>query len=395
MSIFSLNRSTFEIQPQKQTRPPVVHHFWKLSLFFALLAGFPQGVFLWLQLNGLLLPNENYFYIVALHADIQILCFFGLFLAGFLFTAGFHLNGGSPRPFKEVVWVAPAIGCGLLLTLFPLSEFTGKLLLSACFLYAGLLMYHAAKEGSFPRPPITLLSVLGSLTMAIAPFMPLADPQTGIIILICGPLFFVYLAGMQLIPNIMKAGMPNRQLMKLFMALTLLLWLLCMAHLFLFPLPWWCIGSLMVLLCLTYLFAVHLVTGICYCGPTSLALGFIFGFTWNIAGALMLIVYGEQGVDAAIHLIAAGQITGHVIAVGSRVAGFFSGDYVMKEEKLIALLLCWQILPVVRGFDGFLFTAPPLLIACSAATAMILFLIWGWCMLKRLQKIGTTGEKTT
>ncbi len=248
-------------------------------------------------------------------------------------------------------------------------------------------MFHAAKEGNFPRPPISLLSILGSLTMAAAPFLSLADPQVALLVLAVGPVFFIYLAGMQLIPNVMKAGMPNQRLMRIFMGLALLEWLVCAVHLFIFPLPWWAIGSFILLPTLLYIPAINLKAGLRFCGPTSLSLGFLFGFFWNISAALTLIIFGSHGVDSALHLLALGQITGHIFVVGGRVAGFFSGDYIMKEERLIALFLCWQILPFIRGFDGLLFIAPPWLIGVTSGSCFLLLLIWGFCMLARLQKV--------
>ena len=380
------NRSTFEITPQNRSRAPVVHQFWRISIVFGLLIGFPSGLYLWLQLGGQIQPAENYLYIVNLHATSQILIFFGLFILGFVYTAGYHLNGGQARPVKQIFWVLPAIAVGFILHLFQPLEQVGKLIISASFAYTGLMMLGAAKEGRFSKPVITALCLPALITFTAAPWLQLTDINVAFFVVLTGPFFFVLMAGLQLIPNVMKGDRLEGTPGWVFIVLMMTSYLLIAYSAFVSQVNPALIALSLMLPVIMYLTCVNLFKALNYCGPTSLAIAFIAGFSWFFAAMVLLAIHGDTFMENALHLIVLGQVTTHVIAVGARVIGFFSGDYAISDVRLTRLVLLWQLVPFTRGLDAVIdFPAGTAWI--TTVTTVAVLLPWSVLMLARIRKV--------
>ncbi|MBF0274516.1 MAG: NnrS family protein [Nitrospinae bacterium] len=381
-----LNKETYQITPQQRTRPPVVHHFWRIAIIFALLLGFPSGIYLWLYINHQLDELSGYTFLLSVHSTIQLLGFFGLFILGFLYTAGYHLNGGSPRPIKHITWVLPALITGIILKLYPPTEVIGNSFITLAFGFTGYVMLVAAKEGGFSRPAHSTLTLLGLITFSVAPWLNLLDPHIVLYVVLGGPVLFVLLAGLQLIFNVMKGskleGLPSSTFaIQITIAYTLLT-----VHTFVKPVALYFISLSFLLPVVYYIVKVRLISGIKYCGPTSLALAFILGFSWLITSLLLLAIHGGFFMENTIHLIVLGQISTHILAVGSRVIGFFSGEYVIAEEKLIGLILFWQIVPVTRGLD-ILLDFPYFTSWITSAVTGIVFVLWSFLMFAKIRKV--------
>ena len=380
------NSSTFEISPQNRTRRPVVHQFWKISIAFGLLIGFPTGLYLWLQLGGHLQPAENYPYIVNLHATSQLLVFFGLFILGFVYTAGYHLNGGQARPIKQIFWVLPAIAGGYILYLIPPFEMLGKLIISTSFAYSGLMMFGAAKEGQFSKPTITALCLPGLITFAAAPWLQLTDIKVAFFVVMTGPFFFVLMAGLQLIPNVMKGNRLQGKAGWVFISLIAIAYLLTAYSTFISDVNPAFIALSFIFPILVYLTHVNIFKALNHCGPTSLSVAFIAGFSWFFTAMILLVIYGEIFLENALHLIILGQITTHVIAVGARVIGFFSGDYAISDAKLTLMVLLWQLVPFTRGLDA-LIDFPANTAWVTTAVTVAVLLPWAILVLARVRKV--------
>ena len=293
------NSSTFEISPQKRTRVPVVHQFWRISIAFGLLIGFPTGLYLWLQLTGQIEPVEAYAYLANLHATSQLIVFFGLFILGFVYTAGYHLNGGQARPIKQIFWVLPAIAVGYILYLIPPVMVLGKLLMSASFAYTGLMMLGAAKEGGFSKPAITALCLPGLITFAAAPWLQLTDITVAFFVVMTGPFFFVLMAGLQLIPNVMKGNRLEGCPSWLFVFLIITAYLLAAYSTFFGAVSMILITLPFMLAVIVYLKYVDIFKALNHCGPTSLSIAFIAGFSWFFATMILLAIHGETFMENA------------------------------------------------------------------------------------------------
>lgn len=380
------NYSTFEITPQKRTRVPVVHQFWRISIAFGLLIGFPTGLYLWLQLTGQIEPVESYAYLVNLHATSQLIVFFGLFILGFVYTAGYHLNGGQPKPIKQIFWILPAIAIGYILYLIPPVTVLGKLIMSASFAYTGLVMLGAAREGNFPRPAITTLCLPGLITFAAAPWLQLTNINIAFFVLMTGPFFFVLMAGLQLIPNVMKGNRLEGNPARLFIALISIAYLLTVYGTFLGEISLVMMTIPFVLSVIVYLVHVDIFKALNHCGPTSLSIAFIAGFSWFFATMILLAIHGEVFLENALHLIILGQVMTHVIAVGARVIGFFSGDYTISDANLTRLVLLWQLVPFTRGLDAIIDFPSGMAWITTVVTVAVL-LPWAVLMLARIRKV--------
>ncbi len=380
------NSSTFKITPQKRTRQPIVHQFWKLSIAFGLLIGFPAGLYLWLQLGGQIQPAENYPYIVNLHATSQIIVFFGLFILGFVYTAGYHLNGGQAKPIKQIFWVLPAIAAGYILYLIPPLEPLGKLIMSVSFAYSGLMMLGAAREGQFSRPVITTLSLTGLLTFAAAPWLQLTDIKIAFFVVMTGPFLFVLMAGLQLIPNVMKGNRLEGKPGRVFIFLIAIAYLTTGYGTFISEVNPALIALSFMLPVIVYLTQVNIFKALNHCGPTSLSIAFTAGFSWFFIAMILLAIHGETFLENALHLIILGQITTHVIAVGARVIGFFSGDYTISDARLTWLVLLWQLVPFTRGLDS-LIDFPDRTAWITTTVTVAVLLPWAILMLARIRKV--------
>lgn len=380
------NSSTFEITPQKRTRVPVVHQFWKISIAFGLLIGFPTGLYLWLQLGGQIEHVESYAYIMNLHATSQMIVFFGLFILGFVYTAGYHLNGGQARPIKQIFWVLPAIAVGYIIYLIPPLAALGKLIMSASFAYTGLMMFGAAKEGSFSKPVITALCLPGLITFATAPWLQLTDVKIAFFVVMTGPFFFVLMAGLQLIPNVMKGNRLEGNPAWLFISLITIAYLLTGYGTFFGEVSVALITLPFILSVIVYLMHVDIFKALNHCGPTSLSIAFIAGFSWFFATMILLAIHGEPFMENALHLIILGQVMTHVIAVGARVIGFFSGDYAISDAKLTWMVLLWQLVPFTRGLDAIIDFPSGTAWITTAVTVAVL-LPWSMLMLARIRKV--------
>ena len=76
----------------------------------------------------------------------------------------------------------------------------------------------------------------------------------------------------------------------------------------------------------------------------------------------------------------------HVIAVGARVIGFFSGDYAISDANLTKLVLLWQLVPFTRGLDAIIdFPSGTAWITTAVTVAVVL--PWSMLVLARIRKV--------
>ena len=363
-----------------------MHRFSRASVIFGMLIGFPVGLYLWLFLKGHAPEMGDYATLVNLHAMTQVLMFFGLFILGFAYTAGYHLNGGQPRPVEQVKWVLSAVVMGFLIWLIPPLAMLGKLIISVAFAYTAVLMANAARQGGLSKPAITFLCVPGLITFAITPWLDLTDVKLAWFAIMCGPFLLALMAGLQLIPNVMKGDRLEGSTAWLFAALMLTGCLVTTVDAFITPInP--LISSLMLAVpVIYYLFQVNLFKALNHCGPTSLAIAFIAAFSWFFIAMLLLAIHGEGFRENALHLIILGQICTYIIAVGSRVIGFFSGDYVISDGKLTFVVLLWQLVPATRGLD-YLISFPDVTAWITVLVTVAVLYPWAFRMLARIKEV--------
>lgn len=91
-------------------------------------------------------------------------------------------------------------------------------------------------------------------------------------------------------------------------------------------------------------------------------------------------------MENALHMIVLGQVMTHVIAVGARVIGFFSGDYAITDARLTWLVLLWQLVPFTRGLDAII-DFPSGTAWITALVTIAIVLPWSILMLARIRKV--------
>lgn len=363
-----------------------MHRYSRVSVIFGVLLGFPVGLYLWLFLKGHVSEAGDYAYLVNLHAMTQMLMFFGLFILGFAYTAGYHLNGGQPRPVSQVKWVLPAVVAGFVIYLIPPLAVPGKLTISVAFAYTAVLMANAARQGGLSKPAITFLCVPGLITFALMPWLDLTDVKIAWFAIICGPFLLAMMAGLQLIPNVMKGDRLEGQQAWLFAGLIFAGCTVTAIDTFVAPVNPLASSLMLVLPVLFYLYQLNFFKALNHCGLTSLAIAFIAAFSWFFIAMILLAIYGEGFRENALHLIVLGQITTYILAVGSRVIGFFSGDYVISDGRLTVVVLLWQLVPATRGLD-YLIGFPDITAWITVLVSVIVLYPWAYRMLARIKEV--------
>lgn len=388
MSIFNRKSSSFQISAMKRTRIPVFHRYWGASIFFGVLLGFPAGAWIWLQLNGLLPLHALYQDLKSIHVYVQIFIFLGLFVGGFSMQSGAHILGGEPPKSEIVIWFYPLIILGVFLKIYDsgISGILGQILISLGFFLLAITMSLTAIEGEGDRRiPIALPFVLGYSVLALAPWLDLLNPAESFFVLWVGTYSIILAAGQQLIANVLEGkrfGGAGSWLFAIsIIAAAIAIKLEVFDNLGMFELT----GILMILPILIYIVQLDLIPAMIRTGPTSLVLGFLFSVLWAISASVTLIVKGPIW-DSILHQLVLGSITTMVIAVGTRVLGFFSGRVPMSETKLTLLVIGWQLVPFLRGWIVFLSADEPLHWFFIIWTETLIT-IWGALCFWRVMKV--------
>jgi hypothetical protein len=201
-----------------------------------------------------------------------------------------------------------------------------------------------------------------------------------------GPFFFVLMAGLQLIPNVMKGNRLSGKPGWVFIALIAVSYMLVCYDTFVGQINPVLTALSFILPVIVYLAYVNIFKALNYCGPTSLSIAFIAGFSWFLAAMTLFAIHGEMFRENALHLIILGQVTTHIIAVGARVISFFSGDFVISDAKLTWLVLFWQLVPFTRGLDMILVFPSGTAWITTVVTVAVL-LPWSVLMFARIRKV--------
>ncbi len=356
MSIFNRKSSSYEISSMKRTRIPVFHRYWGASILFSVGLGFPIGVWLWLQLNGLVPFQTQYQDFKIIHIYVQIFIFLGLFVGGFSMQSAAHVLGGDPPRSELVIWIYPLIILGVFLKIADvgITGVIGQTVISLGFFLLTITMLKIAMGGDEDRRiPIALPFILGYSILALAPWLDLTNPAQSFFVLWVGAYSIILAAGQQLIANVLEGKRFGRNGSWIFAisliatAIAIKLEVFDNSGLYLLT------GSLMIISILIYMLLLDLIPAMIKTGPTSLVLGFLFSVIWAISASLTLIIKGPMW-DSILHQLVLGTITTMIIAVGTRVLGFFSGKVPMSETTLTLLIIGWQLVPFLRGWSEFL-----------------------------------------
>jgi len=194
------------------------------------------------------------------------------------------------------------------------------------------------------------------------------------------------MAGNQLIPNVMKGNRLEGKPGWIFIFLIAIAYLLIGYSTFISDVNPVLIALSFILPAIVYLFGVGFFKALNHCGPTSLSIAFIAGFSWFFATMILLAIHGETFMENALHLIILGQVMTHVIAVGARVIGFFSGDHAISDARLTWMVLLWQLVPFTRGLDAIIEFPSGTAWITTAVTVAVL-LPWSVLMLARIRKV--------
>ena len=337
--------------PMTFSRLPVVHRFWGGGVV-AGLVGFSLGFLLWLWMLGILELPEGYQDFRMWHARIQILMFLGSFLLGFALQSGPHVVGGTPPPSRTLLWLLPLLWVGLLVTFIPHDgvQSVGNLLISMAYGGAAYFLWQITMKGDPLRRLSRGIPLAASFVpLAMAPWLPLEQAETALLVLWCGPVTSALVAGQQLINNVLGGTLLQGRMAYLFSAVLLLAWVLSGAAVWTSWASWSLAGfAWLVVICVMLVGTGFLPVARRF-GFSAINVTLIVGFSLASACAILLLYSGESfPLDAAVHLLGAGMMTILVLGVGARVVGFFSAQAVLNDRLVAYLLLLWSAVAITR-----------------------------------------------
>ena len=388
MALFKRDKSSYQISSIKLTRVPVFHRFWGAAILCGLFFGFPLGSWIWASLSGIVDIPSQYETIKAAHVSIQVFVFFGLLIAGFALQSGAHVLAGSPPKSEQVIWIYPLILLGVAFKIVPSTylQVLGNFIITAGNLWLLYVMVRTALGGDLSRlVPIGSLFFIGFLIMAAAPWLDLNDAGHSFFVLWSAVFLIILAAGQQLIANVLSAKRFDKLDASLF-AVTAFASVVALGFTVFtdhqFP---ELTGVLMALTIIFYLAFLGVIPALKKTGFTSLVIAFVFNFAWALIIALALI-FSDPSWDSILHILALGCVTTMIIAVAARVLGFFSGKAALSEGSLTALIIGWQLVPLLRG-GGELFNFGPVAIGFAIFLLEILFSLWAVRCFLRVLKV--------
>jgi hypothetical protein len=374
------------------SRRPIVHRFWLTGLLAAW-AGLGLGVWLWSGQQGLLAIPPDWDTLKLGHARLQLELFIGSFLLGFALQSGPHVIGGkAPLPIPLLRLLA-LLQVGFLLSL-PFGPawpaWIGQSLVSAAYLGAIFFLARITLSGDPQRLLTRGIPLTASfLPLAIAPWLPLDEPQTALWILWCGPVSSALVAAQQLIQNVLGGHLIRPQLARPFAALLIAAWSLTTLAAFVFPTLWPVAALAWLALLLFTALATRLLQAAWRFGFSAIQLTLLLGFGSATGAALLSLLPGPP--DAAVHLLGAGMFTLLILGVAARVVSFFSGIAALNDRLLCYLLLLWSAIALARVLTPFGWHPPTPLLLTLILTALLLFALWSarvlLCLWKISQKI--------
>ncbi|MBF0098446.1 MAG: NnrS family protein [Magnetococcales bacterium] len=370
------------------SRRPIVQRFWLTGLLAAW-AGLALGVWLWSSQQGLLALPPAWDTLKLWHARLQLELFIGSFLLGFALQSGPHVIGGkAPAPIPLLRLLA-LLQLGFLLSL-PFSPawpaWIGQSMVSAAYLGACYFLAHITRTGDRQRMLTRGIPLTASfLPLAVAPWLPLEEPQTALWILWCGPVTSALVAAQQLIQNVLGGTLIRPQQVRPFAALLIAAWSLTTLAAFAAPMLWPAAALAWLALLLFTAQATRLLQSAWRFGFSAIQLTLLLGFGSATAAALLSLL--PTPPDAAVHLLGAGMFTLLILGVAARVVSFFSGIPALNDRLLCYLLLLWSSIALARVSTPFGWHPPEPLLLTLILAALLLFAFWSARMLLCLRKI--------
>lgn len=375
------------MSPMGFSRMPLVHLFWAGGLA-GMVAGFALGFVLWLWFLGILPMSEGYAVMKLSHARLQILLYAGSFLLGFGLQSGPHVIGGQPPPTSRLLWLLWALWLGFALTLVPLPDvrLLGNGLLSLAFAGAAWVLLRITLAGDPARRisrgfPFTA----AFLFLAVAPWLPLDDPDTALFILWCGPISAVTVAGQQLTQNVLGGrlltGVPGRA----FAGLLIVAWVASGLAAFTDVVTWSAAAGPWLAAVGAMLWGTGFVRAAVTTGFSAITVTLVIGFAGIIATTGVML--GGWGADAAVHLLGAGALTALILGVVARVVAFFSAGPILPSDHLVAyVVMIWAGVAVVRTVSSMGGVAPDTVLAAVWVGGLLLS-VWAVRVGYRLTRI--------
>ncbi|MBF0425790.1 MAG: NnrS family protein [Magnetococcales bacterium] len=372
--------------PTPITREPTAHRFWGGGLV-ALLLGFGLGVYLWCQQWGIFPFSTTYPDWRLLHAKVQFLLFTGSFVLGFALQAGPHVIGGTPPDSRSILRLLFPLWFGFLLGLLPdpTIRTIGNVLITLAFAGAAFALVGVMKSADRQRAlPVGIPLVTGIAAMGAAPWLPLDQPDVALAALLAGPVSCILAVVQHLVANILGGRRPMGTPAHLFTAAWLIAWLAAWGSA-VQRLPWALTGPLWAFITLWLIVAVRLFPVLRGRPLESIVLTLVIGLLALPLAGMLLFFGGHGAIDPALHLVSIGMVATMILGVTARVAGFFSGGFVMHDRLLSILLLAWLGVVALRTVVPLGILAGERSVLAASLLATVLLLFWvvrvGWRLL--------------
>ncbi|HAT51025.1 MAG: NnrS family protein [Nitrospirae bacterium] len=377
--------------PMNYTRRPILHHFWAGGLV-AMVLGFSLGFLLWMMQTGIMDVAEGYQSFRLWHVRIQILGFAGSFLLGFALQAGPHVVGGTPPPFRHVIPHVPILWIGLLLSSITTSATmvtVGNACITLAFVGPVVLLLKITLNGDpqlrFARG---IPLVIAFLVLAAAPWLDLANSETALFVLWCGPITAALVAGQQLIHNVLHGKKLSGKLGLTLFILLCLAWLTTAMATFAHLWPWSIPGLAWLVSLSMVIWGTQFIPAIKQFGFAAISLTLSTGFLGIAVTAIMMLGWPEGiPVDSMVHLLGAGVITVLILGIVSRVTGFFSGGAVFSDAAVSGAILIWSAIATFRVITSMSSHVNDGLVIISVGLGGTLLTLWGIRVAWRLRTI--------
>lgn len=351
----------------------LVDKFFLIGAVAGLCSSLWLGAYVWLMRSGVVTIRPTYESMRGLHAFLQFYLFFTPFILGFLVQSAPKLFE-SQEPLPALVRFAlPVVVFGALAKIFFPSELVPSLAIAG-----GLWSVAVSFVFPFSRAPWSarlrfgVFALVSLLSLGAGAFLDLGVPVHGVVLFWFGIVAIIFATGQQFIAGALQGVHPPPR------------WSLVTLALFggtgVSLLSGWIEGAtpvfsavLAVLSFASFLYSTR-ARVILSRGKEPLGFAFLSAHLWAFAGACML-ARGPIAADAIIHLWGVGYAATLIIAISLRLIAWITEVALLSDRMVMAILVAWQFVPFVRGFELILALPTNLIVVATAVSAIVLF-VW-------------------
>lgn len=388
MSLVSINKKREVSTPpqQKVGRAFTITVIDKFFLLGALAGSFSSiciGIYLWLQLSGLVAISAVYQTLRSLHAFMQFYLFLVPFILGFFIQS-------TPKIFEARVPIRPSLKvliplsflAGIPFLLTPASLIGRAFLAAACWMTAVGMLPAILETTRAVKVRVGLPSLLGLLCLGAGTLVELT-PVRALILFWGGVAPIIFATAQQFIAGVLGGSRPSLPAAStnFFLYLAALFCLYLSHELERVPAilsSGICLGTVLLYLRSVLFWRTYRR----WFEPLGAA--FLFAHIWAIIACVVLGT-GAIYSDSVLHLFATGYAVTLIIGVSLRVIAWVTDTPAVNDKLLLVMLVGWQFVPLSRGLQPFL-NLPSSWVLFSSVAGSLVLLLWATLVISRAMK---------